>query len=115
MSKQVDFLVKLRDAALMMVDAANEYMESMAPPEVTGSNSEEKKYDANKIKWEKSTGSKGEYERSEDINNLDFKAMLKDIAAHQGKLSRDGYFYWTFNNGTTVGRKRRSSGEATGE
>jgi hypothetical protein len=115
MSKQVDFLVKLRDAALMMVDAANEYIESMAPPEVTGNNNEDKKYDTNKIKWEKSTGSKGEYERSEDINNLDFKAMLKDLAAHQGKLSRDGYFYWAFHNGYTVGRKKHQSGEAASE
>jgi hypothetical protein len=31
--------------------------------------------------------------------------MLKDLAEHKGKLTRDGLFYWTFQNGTTVGRK----------
>jgi len=58
------------------------------------------------IKWEARDGSKGPYERSEDVNNLQFKAMLKDLAAHDGKLTRDGLFYWTFQNGHTVGRKK---------
>ncbi len=107
MSKQVDFLVKLRDAALMMADAANEYIESMAPPQVTGNSNEEKQYDVDNIKWETSTGSKGEYERSEDINSTDHKALLKELAAHQGKLTQDDYFYWTFKNGFTIGRKKK--------
>ena len=59
------------------------------------------------IKWEKAEGSKGEYERSEDVNNPEFKAMLKDLAAHLGRMNHEGYFYWTFQNGTTVGRKKR--------
>lgn len=59
------------------------------------------------IKWEKAEGSKGPYERSEDLNNPEFKAMLEDLAAHSGKMNRDGYFYWRFENGTTVGRKKR--------
>ena len=59
------------------------------------------------IKWEKAEGTKGEYERSEDANNLEFKAMLKDLASHGGKMNHEGYFYWTFQNGTTVGRKKR--------
>ncbi|MGQ9642156.1 MAG: hypothetical protein ACUVUF_08615 [Candidatus Bathycorpusculaceae bacterium] len=59
-----------------------------------------------KIKWETVEGFKGEYERSEDVNSLDFKALLKDLAQHGGKLSRDSYFYWTFS---TVGRKKRGS------
>ncbi len=31
MDKQVEFLVKLRDASLMLADAANEYLETFAP------------------------------------------------------------------------------------
>lgn len=65
--------------------------------------------DPNKIKWEQTEGSSGPYERSEDVNSTDFKAMLKDLAAHQGKLTRDGFFYWTFKNGATVGRKKRKT------
>jgi len=66
-------------------------------------------WDAGKIKWENAEGSAGPYKRSEDINNLDFKAMVKDLASHNGKLSRAGVFYWLFRNGSTVGRKKRRS------
>jgi hypothetical protein len=38
-----------------------------------------------KICWEKAEGASGPYERSEDFNSLDFKAMLKDLEAHEGK------------------------------
>jgi hypothetical protein len=64
-------------------------------------------WNPDKIKWEKAEGFKGEFEKSQDVNNLEFKAMLKDLAAHGGKLTRNGMFYWTFKNGSTVGRKKR--------
>lgn len=66
-----------------------------------------RKWDSGKIQWVKAQGSKGEYERAEDVNNREFKAMLKDLAEHNGKLSRNGVFYWLFKNGSTVGRKKR--------
>ena len=59
------------------------------------------------IKWVKTEGWKGDYEKSEDVNNPEFKKMLKDLAEHNGKLTRDGIFYWVFKNGSTVGRKKR--------
>jgi hypothetical protein len=65
------------------------------------------KWDPNKIKWEKAEGSKGEFEKSEDFNNPEFKAMLKDLQTHNGKLTRNGMFYWVYKNGSTVGRKKR--------
>jgi hypothetical protein len=58
------------------------------------------------MKWVDVQGGKGPYQKSEDVDNLDFKEMLKDLAAHKGKLYKNGLFYWTFPNGTTVGRKR---------
>jgi hypothetical protein len=64
-------------------------------------------WNPDKIKWEKAEGSKGEFEKSEDFNNPEFKKMLKDLAEHNGKLTRDGVFYWVFKNGSTVGRKKR--------
>jgi len=66
-----------------------------------------KEWDPCKIRWGKAEGNSGPYERSEDVNNLEFKAMLKDLAAHGGKMMYDGFFYWSFRNGSTVGRKRR--------
>ncbi|MEM2336969.1 MAG: hypothetical protein QXR79_05545 [Candidatus Bathyarchaeia archaeon] len=65
-------------------------------------------WNPDKIKWEDAEGSSGQYQRSEDFNNPEFKAMLKDLQAHGGKLTRNGYFYWIFKNGSTVGRKKRS-------
>ena len=59
------------------------------------------------IKWVKAEGFKGDYEKSEDHDNPEFKKMLKDLAEHNGKLTRDGVFYWVFKNGSTVGRKKR--------
>jgi hypothetical protein len=65
-------------------------------------------WDPNRIKWERTQGSSGLYERSEDINNLDFKLLLKNLAQNCGKLFRDGYFYWAFQNRSIVGRKKRT-------
>ncbi|MEM0358356.1 MAG: hypothetical protein QXL77_08325 [Candidatus Bathyarchaeia archaeon] len=65
-------------------------------------------WNPDKIKWEDAEGSSGQYQKSEDFNNPEFKAMLKDLQAHGGKLTRNGYFYWVFKNGSTVGRKKRS-------
>lgn len=64
-------------------------------------------WDPAKIKWELREGSKGVYERSEDVNNLEFKKMLQDLGAHKGKLFRGGWFYWLFIDGSVVGRKQR--------
>jgi len=64
-------------------------------------------WDPSKIKWETVQGPSGTFEKSEDRDNPEFKAMLKDLAAHKGKLTREGYFYWTYKNGSTVGRKKR--------
>jgi hypothetical protein len=61
------------------------------------------------IRWEKAQGAKGEFEHSEDVNNPAFKALLKDLAEHNGKLTREGWFYWTFKNGSTVGRKHKEA------
>jgi hypothetical protein len=66
------------------------------------------KYDSNKIKWETAEGPSGPYERSQDADNRDFKLLVKDLVAHDGTLTKDGYFYWTFRNGLVVGRKKRA-------
>jgi len=61
------------------------------------------------IKWEKAEGFKGEFEKSEDVNSLDFKNMVKDLVEHNGKLTRDSYFYWLYPKSTVVGRKLRKT------
>lgn len=64
-------------------------------------------WDPSKIKWQSAEGNKGPYERSEDVNSADFKALLKTLQEHKGKMTKDGYFMWVFANGTTIGRKKR--------
>jgi len=65
------------------------------------------KWDPNQIKWVEAEGTHGKYERSEDVNNLDFKELMKDLEGRQGKLSRDGFFYWRFEKSAVIGRKKR--------
>jgi len=72
---------------------------------------EKRSGDPDKVQWTREEGMKGKFEKSEDINNPDFKAMLKELASHGGKLYRDGFFYWTFKNGATVGRKLKGKGK----
>jgi hypothetical protein len=96
----VEFMTKLHDAACMVKDACEEYLEKNAPSQQTS-------WNPDKIVWIDKTGDKGPYQISEDVNNLEFQSMLKDLADHKGKLFQDHFFYWTFQNGTTVGRKKK--------
>ncbi len=100
-SKRVEFLVKLRDGLAMASEATNEYIDSLKPPE------EKTVWSPQKIVWIERTGQRGIFEQSEDFNNTEFKAMHRDIVANGGKLERDGVFYWIFQNGSTIGKKRR--------
>jgi hypothetical protein len=93
-------------------------MEALLDAWLRGENitTEEKpSWDPGKVKWTEEEGFKGKYEKSEDVNNPDFKAMLKDLQEHKGRMSHQGYFYWVFTNGATVGRKKKEkkSGQDT--
>ena len=72
----------------------------------------EQHYDVNKIKWVLSEGYKGQYEKSEDFNSLNHKSLLKDLQEHKGKMTKDGWFYWVFENGSTIGRKKKQPKQA---
>ena len=100
-TKNVEALVKLRDAFRMAGEAIDEYVDSLGPKEDVGLT-----WNPDKINWVTAEGAKGKYQRSEDVNNPDFKALLKDLASHSGRMRNQGYFYWSFQNGTTVGRKQ---------
>ena len=65
-----------------------------------------KEYDPEKIKWENKEGKKGPFQQSEDFKNAEFNALRKDLGAHNGKLYHKGFFYWVFQNGQTIGRKK---------
>jgi hypothetical protein len=89
------------------LEFAKDSLEALLDLWVKGESLTEPSWDPNKINWEPAEGTSGPYERSEDVNNPEFKAMLKDLSDHKGRLTRDGHFYWLFKNGCTVGRKKR--------
>jgi hypothetical protein len=66
----VDFLIKLRDAAQIIADAANEYMEKLAPT-ITNQAIAVKEETFTILNFEKQQGAKiGEYEVAYKPNNL---------------------------------------------
>ena len=101
----VGFVVKLRDAAQMIADACEEYLEKQAPVNKAS-------WDPSQIKWQRAQGTKGSYERypaegQKAESTQDYHNLLADLKSHDGKLSRDGFFYWLFEDSATVGRKKR--------
>lgn len=105
MDSQVDFLVKLRDACMLMADAANEYIESMAPPEVKDQAPAVQEVTFTTLKFEAQQGAKlGEFEIAYKHNNLEDKwraaynilrncnATIKD--RYHGDTYQ--YSYWLF-------------------
>ena len=103
-----DFLDMLNGMEASIVKMKRQISKLVGEPKA---NTSEEKFSWNPeaIKWEKAQGSKGMFEKSEDLNNPEFKAMLKDLAQHNGKLTRDSYFYWVYKNGSVVGRKKREA------
>ncbi len=108
MDKQVEFLVKLRDAFLMASEATNEYIDSLAPPEIKA---EKKQATAvlelnfTTLKFEAQQGTKLEdYEVAYKQNNLPDKwqsaysilrvnnATIKD--RYHGETYQ--YSYWLY-------------------
>lgn len=59
-----------------------------------------------KFKWLQQEGPKGLYEKAHQDETTDFKAMIEDLNKHKGTVTRAGMFYWLFQDGKTVGRKK---------
>jgi hypothetical protein len=101
----IDFYVKLRDAAQIIADACNEEVEKTNPART------EVHYNPENIPWIRTEGQKGPYERypafqqNPDIANPDYNGLHADLKAHDGKLTRSGIFYWLFTDDQTIGRK----------
>ena len=77
------------------------------------------KWDPEQIPWKQAEGSKGLYQRyplegEKAEATSDYKGMLTTLNRNNGRMRRDGYFYWLFPDNATVGRKQvgKSKGEA---
>lgn len=106
-STQVEFLVKLRDSAQMLADAANEYLESLAPPGVKENKEPAAIQEATFaiLKFEPQTGAKiGQYEVAYEANNLEDKwihahnVLRNSNAPIQNRYHGEGYefAYWLY-------------------
>ena len=88
----VKFLLKLRDTAQMIADAANEQLEKMPPPEVRHS-----KEDFDKLFWEDLQGSKGPYQQTSkeaNSNSEVFQGLQTILKEHNGFCNIGTYKYW---------------------
>jgi len=102
MNEQVDFLVKLRDASQILADAANEYIESLAPPEVKENNQTAavQELTFSTLRFGVQQGAKlGEYEIAYKASNLEDKwrpahnTLRNSNATINDRYHGDGYLY----------------------
>jgi hypothetical protein len=108
MNKQIEFLVKLRDASQMLADATNEYIDSLAPPEAketTKTTAVVQEINFSTLKFEAQQGAKlGEYEIAYKADNLEDKwrpayAILRNSnATIKDRYHGDtyAYSYWLY-------------------
>ena len=105
MNKHVEFLVKLRDAHQTIADATNQYIESLAPPELKLGSTAADELNFTPLKFEAQQAPKlGEFEIAHKANNLEDKwhpaynilhnnnATIKD--RYHGETY--AYSYWLF-------------------
>lgn len=73
-NQQIEFLVKLRDASLMIADAADEFLKSLTPPELGLENPEPAEIDEitfTTLKWEAQKGAKlGDFDIACKTSNI---------------------------------------------
>ena len=95
---QVEGLVLIRDGAIMIADGAAKFLETTEPETRS-------QYDISKVKTVQAEGPSGSYKKAISQDGDDYKLLLKDLKAHDGKLVKDGLFCWCFDDGKTVGMK----------
>jgi hypothetical protein len=109
MDKQIEFLVKLRDASLMLADAANDYLESMAPPEAKSKDAKQAavvlELNFTTLRFEAQQGSKlGDFEVAYKQNNLQdkwqsaYNILRNSNATIKERYHGEGYqfSYWLY-------------------
>lgn len=96
----VEFVLKLRDAAQQIADAANEYLEKQAPADVRA-----KTEDFNKLSWTVKEGTKGNYEQTSkeaNQNNEIFQELQQILADHKGFWQNSSYKYWNHQDNLDI-------------
>ena len=107
MNKEVEFIVKLRDTGQSLVDAANQYIEFLTPPEVKEDNekTEVKETAFTELSFEAEEGPKiGAFEAAYKADNQQDKwtyaygLLLNSKATIKDRYHNEGYqhSYWLY-------------------
>lgn len=67
-----------------------------------------KQYDPEKMRWADKNGAKGSFQATDDVNSPEYKALQKDLVDHKGFIVFQGFQYWLFENGVTIGRRKKA-------
>lgn len=100
---EADFLVKLRDGATMIADAAQERLEKLGPKE----SSTDASPDLSMIAWKPVAGPRGPFEiaETEANKNAAFERLTAYLSGHAGKATISDYFVWQLTGSQNIGRK----------
>lgn len=88
---EIEFLVKLRDAATMIADACEDYLGTKAPVEVRELG------DFDGLKWTEKDGSKGKYEqttKAANNNSQEFQALQQKLKDKGGFFQTKSFKFW---------------------
>jgi len=106
-ARQVEFWTKLRDASQMVADAANDFLKSMAPPELGLGNEPAAVTEAtfSLLKWDAQKGAQlGDFDLASKAGNLEGKWLQAfNILRNSNATIKDRYYgagynysYWIY-------------------
>jgi len=110
-----DFAVQLEDAGRRLRQAVAEVVGVEAPSKVAAASSKEapqKPWDPDRIRWAEAVSAAGRpYQRyppesGKIESTADYHGLLSELKRRGGKMEFNGYFYWLFKDGATIGRRR---------
>jgi len=104
-----EFLVKLRDGAQMVADAAEEYLQMQAPADVRV-----KTEDFDKLLWSEKEGTKGSYgqtTKEANQNSEVFQALKQTLQDNKGFWQSSKHKYWTHRGNPDIIDRRKKEGK----
>ncbi len=92
-----------RDHIMACMESIMVFLGQNKPTEKAGT-MEKATFDLGKIKWDKAEGPKGPYEKTSDVGNPEYEALLSHLRGHDGKANVQGFFMSVFQDGVTIGK-----------
>src|SRR5271157_2362999 len=99
---QIEALVRVRDGLRQASDAIDDLLQLQNPTK----DLTKLPFNVSKIQWKPKQGDHGPFELSDDYSNVDHQQLLVFMEKHAGgAVTSDGFYYWIFTDGKTIGRK----------